>query len=891
MQHRHDQSPALVEIVTPRVNTTPVSAVARTLAACALPEPFSLEIAGTAHGRSFLIRANQWAIGHLEQQLLAAYPQATMRALGIDRCRALDPAWQAEGEQVAVRGLTLAAGAHLPLRVVPDADRRGAPAADDDPVLGILAALAGLPPGWRALCQLLLRPAEADWAAPYARLALERPLAAEPAVAGPSWGSLAAMVGAITALAVIPNVGGWYEARDWWPLGLAGCAGVAMPLGVWVRRRLARSAPADPQLIREKLAHVAFRAHLRLAVFAPSQASPGDLLGRLDSLAAAYGPFAQPRGNALVPTALHLRGENLTSLRALPARGRRWLPPPWRRGAESLLNVQELAGLWHLPATEADVPLLERTTARRWQPLPAAVSHGCRIGRSAGSAGDVPVSLSDDLLYRHLLLVAKTRRGKSSLLLRLVQHTMDGAGTTRPALVLVDPHHDLARAALGLVPAHRRDRVVYLDLANSERPVGLNLLDTGLGWDAERAVANALSVFRHQWDQYWGPRMEDIFRMVLHTLHAANAARCAADHAARAEQYTILEVPLLLADPAFRQQVVAEGGDAFVAEWWRVFYDHLLDRRLQIESINPVLTKINRLAASRSSRALLGQPCSTIAPATWLREGRVVIVHTAQGIVGADTAALLGGTLLNLLKLEVYAQAALSRERRRPVTVVVDEFHTVPGADYEAFLGELAKYGANLVLATQTLARLDAIDRAHERALRATLFSNLDGLFVFHCSAEDARYLVPELGGDLEVDDLVSLGEHRCYARLSARGERLPAFSLALDPPPATDPGLADRLAAASAHEYGRPRELVEAVRATLHARVDTAHRRAMERVRRVREEPPAPPAADGKSGKRARATGSGPPVVTTPELPFGPGAGLDDSALSAEPEGKESAP
>jgi len=34
---------------------------------------------------------------------------------------------------------------------------------------------------------------------------------------------------------------------------------------------------------------------------------------------------------------------------------------------------------------------------------------------------------------------------------------------------------------------------------------------------------------------------------------------------------------------------------------------------------------------------------------------------------------------------------------------VVDEFHTLPGADYEQVLGELAKYGANVVLATQTL--------------------------------------------------------------------------------------------------------------------------------------------------------------------------------------------
>src|SRR5205085_7566793 len=133
----------------------------------------------------------------------------------------------------------------------------------------------------------------------------------------------------------------------------------------------------------------------------------------------------------------------------------------------------------------------------------------------------------------------------------------------------------------------------------------------------------------------------------------------------------------------------------------------------------------------------------------------------------------VGGTLINLVGLVVGEQAALEPAERRPATLIVDEFHAMPGADYEAILAELAKYGANLVLATQSLARLDALDREQHRALRATVFANLDGLFAFHTSAEDARYLVRELGTEIDEEDLVALGEHRCYARLSADGERL----------------------------------------------------------------------------------------------------------------------
>jgi hypothetical protein len=109
------------------------------------------------------------------------------------------------------------------------------------------------------------------------------------------------------------------------------------------------------------------------------------------------------------------------------------------------------------------------------------------------------------------------------------------------------------------------------------------------------------------------------------------------------------------------------------------------------------------------------------------------------------------------------------------------------------------------VLVTQSLAKLDAIDRA----LRPTIFSNIDGLTVFQVSAEDARYLAPELGGDLEVADLIDQDDFECYARWWADGRRLPAFSVRLDPPPPLDPERVAAIAERSAQRFGRPREEV----------------------------------------------------------------------------------
>ena len=136
---------------------------------------------------------------------------------------------------------------------------------------------------------------------------------------------------------------------------------------------------------------------------------------------------------------------------------------------------------------------------------------------------------------------------------------------------------------------------------------------------------------------------------------------------------------------------------------------------------------------------------------------------------------------------------------------LIDESSTLGAVDYPRMLSELGKYGASFVLVTQSLAKLDAIDRN----LAPTIFANSDGLTVFGVSAEDARKLTPELGGGIDVPDLVSLPDFTCYARWWDGRDRPEAFSFRVDPPPAAVPGRARAIARRSADRVGRPREVV----------------------------------------------------------------------------------
>jgi hypothetical protein len=799
------RSTQLIEIVTPRTNLATPQAVENLFAAIAASEPISLEIAATGAARWFLARAQgPEARRLLASQLAVAYPQATVRPLDLQHYPMLDPAKLGADEQVAACSLHLRGPVYLPLATASDR-LVDSGASQTDPVLGILGALAGLPEGWRALTQLVLRPAPADWSQPYLRLALEHPLEPErqARTSGDRAPSADPTVLLLAGLLVLGMVGlqayTWYDAGEWLNLALlaSGGLGLAGTVG-WLVTRAGRKTLYDPRLVAEKIRRPAFSAEQRLAVFAPWEESLASVHARLDYLVAAYGQYSLASGNGFRPRRLNLASRDLADLR-----------PFHRPSVLPILTTSELAGLWHLPRAEADVPFVERTTARERLPLPTSVSSGCRIGTSAHQGREVTVSVPDEVIQRHLLLVAKTRRGKSTLLLRLARYLMEQppAGDRIPAVVLIDPHRDLAQAALGVIPSQRRGDVVFLDVAHDERPFGLNLLDVGLGWDRDTAVANALTIFEREFSGYWGPRMEDAFRYGLNTLFEANVALSAAGEAHR--QYSVLHLPTLLTDPGFQRALFPLVTDPFTRSWWDSYF-RPLDRRFQLEVINPVQTKVQRFAGTRIARNIVGQARSTIAPRDWIHQGKIVVVNLAKGKVGENTAALLGGTLLNLVALAIAEQAGLDPRDRRQICLLVDEFQSVPGADYEAILAELAKFGANLILATQTLARLDSLDREHKRALRATVFANLDGLFAFHCSAEDARYLVPELGDDVDEQDLVALGEHRCYARLSARGERLPVFSVHLDPPPRSNPSLAMEIARDSSTHYGRDRAGVE---------------------------------------------------------------------------------
>ncbi len=473
-----------------------------------------------------------------------------------------------------------------------------------------------------------------------------------------------------------------------------------------------------------------------------------------------------------------------------------------------ILSVAEVAVLWHLPQASdlAELPLLERGRARTYlAPQELTSGDAWRIGCSTHAGHTLPVSLTADMLRHNLLAIARTGKGKSTLFLHLARAVL-ADNTTPHGLFVMEPHRELIEALIGLMPPARQDDVVLVDGADLAYPPGINPLDATLGRNRDKAVDNLITIFERIWNTSWGPRTENVLEFALKTLADANQHIIDADlQHGPDRQYTLLDVVPLLRNTSFRHAVMEQVTDPVLLSWWQYYYEPM-DPRFQMEVISSVLNKLSKFASSRTTRRILGQPCSTINFTEIIRSGKILLVCTASGIVGADVSALLGATLLGLFQVTLAEQAEVSQAERRHFLALIDEFQVYQGADFGTMLAGLRKYGGSFGLATQSLSYLDRLDRT----LRSTVLSNVDHLLPYAMSGEEAP-LLHELDGIAE-DDITNLDDFTCYAKLSAGGRRLPVFSLRLDPPTVGDQELAQRIRTRSQQYYARPVDAVEAM-------------------------------------------------------------------------------
>ena len=661
--HEDKKDPVLLAVTPPRTGERTLLGVENLLQSIAVPEPFSLELAGDMDGVTLMARCLDDRV--VRGQLSAHYPQARIRRVDPGD----DPLRLGEGEQAWSMTLRSDGPEYVPLRTFRDDDLLDP---GSDPLIALMGALSALNEGERVVARLMLRSLGPDWSQGHMDKAHKRPgmEPREPAYTfqtkplqldGVTMAVLG--IGALTALKGYL----WVQDGEIWKaalLGIGTALGLAAGGWAWWRWKKARSRVEDPILIGEKVSRIAFDAEIQVTAVLPADTEQQRARELLGPAAAAYRHFDNPAGARFKvgkvrpvvpdPDMLHPAGPGLF-------------------GGRSVLGVREVAALWHPPGAGDETPLVERSGARGLIPTARGIRGGALVGDTTAGK-PTAVHFPDDLLRRHHLYVARTRMGKSTLMHHVAVHKMreKAAGRDNDAIVVIDPHTDLVDGILEHVPESLIDRVRLIDLSDGSRFPGINLLDTRIFSDRDRTADSVVRVAKGLWEQ-WGPRMQSILEQTVKTLHEANEHPATDEH----EQHTILDGLRLLSDDPYRNSVLAKISDPYLMEWWARDFGSW-HRQYRAEALAPVQTRLSYYASSKRARAILGQRRSTIDLRETILDGGVLLVSTSQGTVGRDVAALVGASLLNLVDAVIREQGSLSLRERRGALVIVDEMQSMP---------------------------------------------------------------------------------------------------------------------------------------------------------------------------------------------------------------------
>ncbi|OMG16602.1 hypothetical protein BKH04_07900 [Actinomyces naeslundii] len=473
---------------------------------------------------------------------------------------------------------------------------------------------------------------------------------------------------------------------------------------------------------------------------------------------------------------------------------------PWRTGLE--LGAGEIVAMASWPIGEGALPATPSAHPRVLAlPLARETQRAFATGVADQTGERLGISIGDALY--HTVLLGPTGAGKSTALAHLALADIHaGRG-----VLLIDPKTDLVADILARIPEQRRDDVVVID-PTSSRPVGINPLARtqttrgasssvvgggvpGGGASPELVADTVLATLKGVFAESWGVRVEQVLSAALVTL-------------ARTPGATLVDLPLLLTNAAFRQRLIAaSGADPLgTGQFWAA-YEALSEAQRQ-QWVGPVLTRLQPFLIRPHLRATLGQAVPSFDLGEVFTRRRIVLVSLNKGVLGAESARLLGSLLVGQLWPLILARAAVEPSRRHVVSVFIDEvqdYLSLPGSLADA-LAQARSLGAAFHLAHQYRGQLPA-------ALKAGIDANARNKIIFSLSAADAAELSRQ-AIDLEAADFQLLPRFGVYARTMHHGRENPwCQATTLPPTPPTQDALA--LRASSQARYGQDAAQTEA--------------------------------------------------------------------------------
>lgn len=291
----------------------------------------------------------------------------------------------------------------------------------------------------------------------------------------------------------------------------------------------------------------------------------------------------------------------------------------------------------------------------------------------------------------HMALFGQPGAGKSSILkLLIVQNIQRGQG-----FIVLDPHGELARDILSVIPDGRMDDVIYINPASLyrfQRTIKINPLEVKHENDRYLVVMDFVNSLYNLYRGSWGPRLETVLR------NAANAA-------VETEYNTLSSISAMITDKHSRDMILNGVASKQVKHFWR----EIFEKQYAKDAGSAAYNKIDKILTTPAVAAMLDSPKSGFDMGEAMRKNRMIIVDLSTG-TSDDVASFLGTVILQMVHTEAKRRMDVDdgdTVRRSPFYIYADECHLFSNDTMAEMLRSLRKFGAKMTLATQTVNAYD----------------------------------------------------------------------------------------------------------------------------------------------------------------------------------------
>ncbi len=463
-------------------------------------------------------------------------------------------------------------------------------------------------------------------------------------------------------------------------------------------------------------------------------------------------------------------------------------------GAKSILSVEELSTVFHWPNKAIETPHIFWLNAKR-APAPALVpKSGMYLGKSVYRGIDRPVFISDDDRLRHIYIIGKTGVGKSELLTDMImQDIKEGRG-----VCFIDPH-DTVEKIMEMIPPERAEDVIYFNPSDTDRPLGLNMLDARTEEEKHFVTTSIVGMMYKLYDPHKtgiiGPRFEHAVRNAMLTVMSEPGN-------------TFVEVVRVLTDSRYVQELLPKVSDPIVRRYWTDQIAQTSDFH-KSEVLDYIVSKFGRFVTNKMMRNIIGQSESAFNFRQVMDEGKILLINLAKGRIGEENSNFLGLILVPKILMSAMSRQDVPEEQRKPFYLYVDEFQNFATPDFAQILSEARKFRLALTVANQFIGQV-------EEDVKNAIFGNVGTIMSFRVGVSDANYLQHEFQPTFTETDLINIERFNVYIKTLVNNETVPPFSMDLT----KDMGklkelrsskVAEMIKQLSRLKYGRDKNVVEA--------------------------------------------------------------------------------